>query len=74
MRADAAVLGPEFASESGAAFAEVVLREYLTLLKLWRGRGQGWAGHMLTYGQAVLDLERLGHTDLFAKSKEAFRQ
>ena len=29
---------------------------------------------MLTYGNAVLDLERLGYLRLFEKSKEAFRE
>eukprot|EP01045_Picozoa_sp_COSAG04_P002058 COSAG04_NODE_72_length_29124_cov_43.127265_16_plen_357_part_00 len=74
LQADAAALGRGFAEESGAAFAAIVLREYLYLLDLWQGKGQGWAGHMLTFGHAVLELERLGYPQLFERSKESFRQ
>jgi hypothetical protein len=74
LEADALALGPEFACENGPEFAAVVLREYLHAVTLWSGKGQGWAGHMLTYGNAVLDLQRLGYLHLFEKSKAAFRQ
>ena len=30
------------------AFADLVLGEYLRTLELWKGKGQGFAGHMLT--------------------------
>lgn len=74
LHAEALALGTEFASQSGPAFATLVLREYLHAVALWVGKGQGWAGHMLTYGNAVLELERLGYSQLFQKSKEAFRE
>ena len=52
----------------------LVLREYLRLVPLWAGKGQGFSGHMLTYGHAVLELERLGYAKLFRQAKEAFCQ
>lgn len=74
LEADALALGPEFAGENGPEFAALVLREYLHAVTLWSQKGQGWTGHMLTYGNAVMDLQRLGHLHLFEKSKAAFRQ
>lgn len=74
LEADALALGPEFTRESGSKFAALVLREYLHAVTLWSEKGQGWAGHMLTYGNAVMDLHRLGYLRLFQKSKAAFRQ
>lgn len=35
-----------------------------------KGRGQGWSGHLLTYGRALLDLRDLGYVDV-AKTVEA---
>eukprot|EP01046_Picozoa_sp_COSAG06_P005330 COSAG06_NODE_237_length_19433_cov_92.613961_18_plen_317_part_00 len=74
IEAEAAALAPAFAQARGAAFAALVLREYVQLLALWEGKGQGFSGHMLTYGHAVLDLERLGYPTLFELSKPAFCQ
>ena len=56
------------------ALAESILAEFARSAEAFVGRGQGWTGHMLTVGRAVVDLQaladilhRLGHlqrTDL----------
>ncbi|MBM3498684.1 MAG: hypothetical protein FJX74_08415 [Armatimonadetes bacterium] len=52
--------------------AEFILTETLATMRAFSGRGQGWSGHMLTHGRAVLDLLRLGRTDLAQQAWAAF--
>ena len=56
------------------AMAGFVLRETLRTMDAFRGRGQGWSGHMLTFGRALLDLERLGYGEVADHGLAAFRQ
>ena len=50
--------------ESMSGFSEFVLTEFLGSTE--GGPGQGYSGHLLTYGRAILDLRLLGH-EVFAK-------
>ncbi len=63
---------PDFACPKAAA--ELILGEALRATEAFEGRGQGWAGHLMTYGRAMLDLGELGYTDLVDLGKKAFRQ
>lgn len=56
-----------------AEAAELVLREFLTGVVRFEGRGQGWTGHLLTYSRALLDLGELGHDELVSHCTPAFR-
>ncbi|MDH3380724.1 MAG: hypothetical protein OEQ39_27730, partial [Gammaproteobacteria bacterium] len=51
---------------------EFMFREYLRAVDLFSGYGQGWAGHLMTFGQAVIELARLGHPQLAARARGAF--
>jgi len=53
-------------------FAGFVLRETLRTMRDFEGRGQGWSGHMLTYGRAMLDLVEGGWQELAGKCLPAF--
>jgi hypothetical protein len=52
--------------------AEFILTEMLRAFKAFDGRGQGWSGHLLTYGRALLDLQELGYDALVRKGEHAF--
>ena len=45
-------------------FAAFVLEELIATTKRFHGRGQGWSGHLCTFGRALLDLQAHGHADL----------
>lgn len=55
------------------AVAESILAETLRTMTAFTGRGQGWTGHMLTCGRAIVDLVQLGHTDVAQKAYDTFR-
>ena len=48
---------PEWADPVAAA--EFILAELLRAMDAFDGRGQGWSGHLLTYGRALFDLQSL---------------
>jgi hypothetical protein len=50
-----------------------IFREYLRSVALYTGYGQGWAGHLLTIGHAVIELHRLGYPELAAGAHHAYR-
>ncbi len=62
---------PEVGDE--ARLIEFIFHEYLRTLARYAGRGQGWTGHLLTFGHAVIELSRLGYPQLAARAHEAFR-
>jgi len=52
---------------------EFIFQEYLRSIVQYAGYGQGWAGHLLTFGHAVIELSRLGYTELASGAHEAYR-
>jgi hypothetical protein len=62
---------PELDRRSAAA--EFVLSELLVTLEAFDGRGQGWSGHLLTYGMALLDLQAMGFAATAQAALPAFR-
>ena len=55
------------------ALAEFILAEFLRCMSAFEGRGQGWSGHMLTCGRAVVELAELGYEDLAGEAAQTFR-
>jgi hypothetical protein len=55
------------------AAAEFILSEFLGCVAAFEGRGQGWSGHLLTYGRSVLDLREMGHVALARDAEQAFK-
>ena len=47
---------------SSVDVADFILAELLGTIKAFDERGQGWSGHLLTYGRAILDLREMGYT------------
>ena len=62
---------PEF--QDRTSFAEFILAEFVNCTERFEGRGQGWSGHLLTYGRALLDLRDLGYVDVAKKAEEGYR-
>jgi len=52
--------------------SEFILKEFVTCTERFKGRGQGWSGHLLTYGRALLDLRELGYIDIAQRAEEGF--
>ncbi len=48
--------------------SDFVLREYLRTAEAFIGRGQGWTGHLLTLGRALMDLRQVGQVELARRS------
>jgi len=57
--------------ESTSSYSEFVLEEFLGSTE--GGPGQGYAGHVLTYGRAILDLRTLGYEPFAQKCLNAFK-
>lgn len=55
------------------SMAEFILAEMLRTMRAFNGRGQGWSGHMLTHGRALIDLREAGWAELAFKGRQAFR-
>lgn len=55
------------------ALIRFIFAEYLRSVSLFDGYGQGWAGHLLTIGHAVIELCRLGYPELAAPAHNAYR-
>ena len=56
-----------------SALIEFIFSEYLRSVALYAGYGQGWAGHLMTIGHAVIELSRLGYPQLAARAHDAYR-
>jgi hypothetical protein len=54
------------------AFVEFVLGEFVDCSERFNGRGQGWSGHLLTYGRALTTLHELGTESTLRKAEEDF--
>jgi len=55
------------------ALIEFIFSEFLRSVSLYAGYGQGWAGHLLTIGHAVIELSRLGYPKLASQAHCAYR-
>jgi hypothetical protein len=69
---DPEVNPPPFAN--AAAASEFVLREASAAVERFIGFGQGFAGHMLTFGQALVELAAMGDGEWAESCRTAFRQ
>ncbi len=56
------------------AFADEVLAGFVGSAKAYGGRFQGYSFHVLTFGQAILDLRAAGCTDLAIRAEPGFRR
>jgi hypothetical protein len=57
-----------------AAASAFVLREASAAVDKWDGHGQGFTGHMLTFGQALVELAQMGDLEWAESCREAFRK
>lgn len=63
---------PPFTDE--AAAAKFILQEANEAIDRFVGFGQGFAGHMLTFGQALVELAAMGDVELAESCRTAFRK
>ena len=61
---------PAFSNQRDAA--RFVLKEASDAIDRFVGFGQGFAGHMLTYGQSLLELSQIGEAELAERCRTAF--
>lgn len=57
-----------------AAASRFILREACDAIDRFAGYGQGYAGHMLTFGQALVELAAMGEVAWAESCREAFRK
>ncbi len=69
---DADVDPPPFTEESAAS--KFVLREASAAIDRFTGFGQGFAGHMLTFGQSLVELAAMGDVEWAESCRTAFRK
>jgi hypothetical protein len=69
---DPEVAPPPF--EDTAAASRFVLREACNAIDRFTGFGQGYAGHMLTFGQAIVELAATGDVVMAERCRNAFRK
>lgn len=69
---DAKVVPPPFIESQAAA--RFVLREASDAIDRWAGYGQGFSGHLLTFGQSLVELAALGYEDVAESCRPAFRK
>lgn len=72
VKPDEAVQPPSF-SDSQAA-ARYILNEASEAIDRFVGFGQGFAGHMLTFGQSLVELAAMGHEEWAESCRTAFRK
>lgn len=70
--ADPEVDPPPF--EDSEAASRFILREALAAVDGFTGFGQGFAGHMLTFGQALVELAEMGYVEYAESCRTAFRK
>ncbi|RCS52756.1 hypothetical protein DTL42_07930 [Bremerella cremea] len=67
---DADIQPPSFADQ--AAASKFILQEASAAVDRFQGFGQGFAGHMLTFGQALVELAEMGNEELAEGCRTAF--
>ncbi len=72
VRPDADVDPPPF--QQSAAAARFILKEASQAIDRFVGFGQGFAGHMLTFGQSLVELADMGHVEWAESCRTAFRK
>ncbi len=72
MKPDADVKPPPFAKSEAAS--RYILKEALASIDRFIGFGQGFAGHMLTFGQALVELAAMGDVKVAESCRTAFRK
>ncbi len=72
MEPDPDVDPPPFAD--AAAASQFILREAIAAIDRFVGFGQGFAGHMLTFGQALVELAAMGDVEWAESCRTAFRK
>jgi len=72
VKAAAEVDPPPFSDVPAAA--AFVLREASGAIDRWQGHGQGFSGHMLTFGQALIEFAEMGDLEWAESCREAFRK
>lgn len=60
--------------EDAAAASRFILREACDAVDRFIGFGQGYAGHMLTFGQTLVELAAMGDVTLAESCRDAFRK
>lgn len=63
---------PAFKDKSAAS--AFILHEASSAIDRWTGRGQGFSGHMLTFGQALVEFAAMGDGDWAESCRDAFRK
>ncbi|OUX49401.1 MAG: hypothetical protein CBE43_10235 [Rhodopirellula sp. TMED283] len=63
---------PPFSDEVAAS--RFILQEASTAIDRFSGFGQGFAGHMLTFGQSLVELAAMGDTEWAESCRTAFRK
>ena len=69
---DPAIDPPAFTD--AAAASRFVLQEASAAVDRFKGFGQGFAGHMLTFGQALVELAAMGDVEWAESCRRAFRK
>ncbi len=69
---DATVEPPLFSDTSAAS--KFILREAMDAIDRFEGYGQGFAGHMLTFGQSLVELAAMGDVEWAESCRTAFRK
>lgn len=70
--ADQDVDPPPFTDDIAAS--RFILNEASDAIDRFDGFGQGFAGHMLTFGQSLVELAAMGHVEAAENGREAFRK
>lgn len=70
--ADETIQPPPFTD--GAAASSFILKEASSAADRWRGHGQGFTGHLITFGQALVELAEMGDEEWAESCREAFRK
>jgi hypothetical protein len=70
--ADPEVDPPPF--DNAAAASQFILREASAAMDRFTGFGQGFTGHMLTFGQALVELAAMGDREWAESCRTAFRK
>ena len=60
--------------EDSEAASRFILREAIAAVDRFVGFGQGFAGHMLTFGQALVELAAMGDVEYAESCRTAFRK